>query len=61
MIYLNEVLGDMPDSDLPRARSPIDRIFIAVVGDARPGRHPLTGIARASASTLGPISHCPIR
>lgn len=31
MIYLNQVLGDMPDSDLPRAKSPVDRIFICVL------------------------------
>lgn len=31
MIYLNQVLGDMPDSDLPRANSPVDRIFICVL------------------------------
>ena len=31
MIYLNQVLRDMPDSDLPRARSPVDRIFIVVL------------------------------
>ncbi len=31
MVYLNQVLGDMPDSDLPRAQSPVDRIFICVL------------------------------
>ena len=31
MIYLNQVLGDMPGSDLPRAGSPVDRIFICVL------------------------------
>ncbi len=31
MIYLNQVLRNMPDSDLPRARSPVDRIFIVVL------------------------------
>ena len=31
MVYLNQVLSDMPGSDLPRARSPIDRIFICVL------------------------------
>ncbi|QYU69462.1 VOC family protein [Leptolyngbya sp. 15MV] len=31
MVYLNQVLRDMPDSDLPRARSPVDRIFICVL------------------------------
>lgn len=31
MIYLNQVLKDMPGSDLPRARSPVDRIFIVVL------------------------------
>ncbi len=31
MVYLNEVLRDMPDSDLPRAASPVDRIFICVL------------------------------
>jgi catechol 2,3-dioxygenase-like lactoylglutathione lyase family enzyme len=31
MVYLNQVLSDMPDSDLPRASSPVDRIFICVL------------------------------
>lgn len=31
MIYLNQVLGDLPDTDLPRAQSPVDRIFIVVL------------------------------
>ena len=31
MIYLNQVLADMPESDLPRARSETDRIFICVL------------------------------
>ncbi len=31
MVYLNQVLRDMPDTDLPRARSPVDRIFIVVL------------------------------
>ncbi|KPP94910.1 VOC family protein [Erythrobacter sp. HL-111] len=31
MVYLNQVLGDLPDTDLPRARSPVDRIFIVVL------------------------------
>ncbi|WP_027444310.1 VOC family protein [Erythrobacter cryptus] len=31
MIYLNQVLGDMPDTDLPRAAAPVDRIFITVL------------------------------
>ena len=31
MIYLNQVLGDLPDTDLPRAKSPVDRIFIVVL------------------------------
>lgn len=31
MLYLNQVLTDPIDTDLPRARSPIDRIFIAVL------------------------------
>jgi catechol 2,3-dioxygenase-like lactoylglutathione lyase family enzyme len=31
MIYLNEVQGDLPDTDLPRAASPVDRIFIVVL------------------------------
>lgn len=31
MVYLNEVLKNMPDSDLPRAQSPVDRIFICVL------------------------------
>jgi catechol 2,3-dioxygenase-like lactoylglutathione lyase family enzyme len=31
MIYLNQVLGNMPDSDLPSAHAPVDRIFIVVL------------------------------
>lgn len=31
MIYLNEVHGDMPTSDLPRAASPTDHIFIVIL------------------------------
>ena len=31
LIYLNQVLGDMPDTDLQRAQSPVDRIFIVVL------------------------------
>lgn len=31
MIYLNQVLADMPDTDLPRAGAPVDRIFIVVL------------------------------
>jgi len=36
MIYLNQVLGDLPDTDLPRARAPVDQIFIVVL--ATPSR-----------------------
>lgn len=31
MIYLNQVLKNMPDSDLPMAKSPVDRIFIVIL------------------------------
>ncbi|MFN3865000.1 MAG: hypothetical protein ACK4RT_12045 [Erythrobacter sp.] len=31
MIYLNQVLADMADTDLPRAAAPVDRIFITVL------------------------------
>ena len=31
MVYLNEVLGDLPLTDLPRAHAPVDRIFIVVL------------------------------
>ena len=31
MIYLNQVLGDLPDTELPRAGSPVDKIFIVVL------------------------------
>lgn len=31
MIYLNEVRQDTPSSDLPRAGSPVDRIFIVIL------------------------------
>lgn len=32
MIYLNEVRSDTPTSDLPPAQSPVDRIFITILG-----------------------------
>ena len=31
MVYLNQVLGDLPQIDLPRAHAPVDRIFIVVL------------------------------
>lgn len=31
MVYLNQVLADMADTDLPRAAAPVDRIFITVL------------------------------
>jgi catechol 2,3-dioxygenase-like lactoylglutathione lyase family enzyme len=31
MVYLNQVLDDMTDTDLPRAHAPVDRIFIVVL------------------------------
>lgn len=31
MVYLNQVLRDMPENDLPRAHSPVDHIFIVVL------------------------------
>lgn len=31
MVYLNQVLADMADTDLPRPASPVDRIFITVL------------------------------
>lgn len=31
MVYLNEVIGDLPQTDLPRANAPVDRIFIVVL------------------------------
>jgi len=34
MIYLNEVAMDTPTSDLPRAHSPVDRIFIVILACA---------------------------
>lgn len=37
MIYLNQVLGDLPGTDLPRAGSPVDKIFIVVL--ATPDRN----------------------
>lgn len=36
MVYLNQVLSDLPDTDLPRARASVDRIFIVVL--ATPNR-----------------------
>ncbi len=37
MIYLNQVLGDLPDTDLPRAQCGVDKIFIVVL--ATPDRN----------------------
>ncbi len=37
MVYLNQVLGDLPDTDLPRADCGVDRIFIVVL--ATPDRN----------------------
>ena len=37
MVYLNQVLNDMPGTDLPRARSAVDQIFIVVL--ATPDRN----------------------
>lgn len=37
MVYLNQVLGDLPDTDLPPAGSPVDKIFIVVL--ATPDRN----------------------
>lgn len=34
MLYLNEVLTDMPRIDLPRAHSPVDRAFIVILAAA---------------------------
>lgn len=52
MIYLNEVASDMPDSDLPRAASPIDHIFIVIL--ATPDREAsLRWFARALKLDLG--------
>ena len=34
MIYLNEVREDTPTSDLPRAASPVDTVFIVILGTA---------------------------
>lgn len=31
VLYLNEVLADMPNTDLPKAQSEIDKIFIAIL------------------------------
>ncbi|PVX30698.1 VOC family protein [Sphingomonas pokkalii] len=31
MLYLNEVAADMPNCDLPKAKSPTDHIFVAVL------------------------------
>lgn len=31
MLYLNQVLNDMPDTDLPRAKTDVDRIFIVIL------------------------------
>ncbi len=32
MVYLNQVFGDMPNTDLPRAGAITDRIFIVILG-----------------------------
>lgn len=37
MVYFNEVAMDTPSSDLPKARSPVDHIFIVIL--ATPDRH----------------------
>lgn len=37
MVYLNQVLGDLPDTDMPRASSAVDKIFIVVL--ATPDRN----------------------
>ena len=57
MVYLNEVLNDMSDLDLPRAQSPVDRIFICVL--ASPDREASVawytdrlGLARGADYTL---------
>lgn len=57
MVYLNQVLADMPDTDLPRAQSCVDRIFIVVLAapDREQSVHWYTkrlGLARASDYTL---------
>lgn len=36
MIYLNEVRSNTPTSDLPRAQSPVDRIFIVILATPDP-------------------------
>lgn len=48
MLYLNEVRQDTPSSDLPKATSPVDRIFIAIL--ATPD---LPGALRWYAERLG--------
>lgn len=57
MIYLNEVQGDLPDTDLPRANAPVDKIFIVVL--ATPSREESiqwyvdnVGLARGADYTL---------
>jgi len=57
MVYLNQVLNDMPGTDLPRASSPVDRIFIVVL--ATPDRdasvswyHDRVGLTRGADYTL---------
>ena len=57
MVYLNKVLGDLPDTDLPRAGSSVDRIFIVVL--ATPDREAsiawyceALGLARGADYTL---------
>lgn len=41
MLYLNEVAADMPNCDLPRAGSPVDHIFVAIL--AAPDRSASVG------------------
>jgi catechol 2,3-dioxygenase-like lactoylglutathione lyase family enzyme len=48
MIYLNEVRQDTPNSDLPRAQSPVDHIFIVIL--ATPDRE---GTMRSYQDRLG--------
>jgi catechol 2,3-dioxygenase-like lactoylglutathione lyase family enzyme len=60
MLYLNEVFGNMPTLDLPRARSITDHIFIVIL--ATPDRRASCDwYAQALGLDLGPLFELPVQ